>query len=77
MVNQAVQMGRIFEKPEVSPKKNLRNNEIDVTIWVNGEAYPFQFKAKITGSLMASQITQKGLRPLVIKALQTQFGSIE
>ncbi len=60
-----------------SPKQKGRTNEIEVKLFVNGQEFSFQFKAKLAGNLMASQLTDQNLKPVVMKALGSQFAGVE
>ena len=79
LVKQAVKLGENLPRPILTlpSKQKGRSNEIEVTIWVNGEAFDFHFDARITGNIMASQISEKSLRQIVASALSTKFVGIK
>ena len=58
-------------------KQKGRNNEIEVRLFINGDEFNFSFKAKLAGNLMASQLTEKNLRPIVASALLSKFSGVE
>lgn len=67
------------ERPVLTlPKqKEGRSNEIEVHVYINGEVYKSTFAARLTGNLMASQITEKQVRELVRQALSSKFTGVQ
>lgn len=77
------EMGKPFLKPEIHqpilhlpkpPKQNGRHNEIDVTMFINGNEFSYSFKSDISGSLMSSQIKDEFLKRTITEMLSTKFG---
>lgn len=59
---------------EKAPKK--RSNEIQVSVWVDGEHHTFDFTAPISGSLLAGQKRPAQLRDLIRLALASKLGNV-
>lgn len=76
-------LGSIEERPVLTmpkketPKQKGRSNEIEVKVYVDGTEFAYTFKAKITANLLRSQLTEVNLRPIVKKALGSQFTGVE
>lgn len=66
------------EPCELKPKApKQKSNEIDVTVYANGEEFAFTFRANITGGLMASQINHAYLKDLLKQGLGRVLGAVE
>lgn len=59
------------------PKTKGRNNEIEIKLFIFGQEFEFNFKASLSGNLLASQVTEKNLRPIVKEALSSRFSGVE
>ena len=59
------------------PKQKGKSNVIDVSVWVNGEEFKSSFTAKITGNIMASQITENSIREIIKQALQSKLTGVQ
>lgn len=77
-------LGAIEDRPVLTvpkkvetPKQKGRTNEIEVKVYVNGDEFAYLFKAKITGNLLHSQLTEKNLRPIIKEALGVKFTGVE
>lgn len=58
-----------------APKK--RSNEITVSVWIDGNEYVFSMKANITGTILATQHSSKGMQHIILEALRAKFGIVE